>query len=147
MPVLVGQVGMFTKLEHYPEARQIQYVQRVLCQRCPLPCSLAACIFGRLDIPKLPLIPYRHAKGPVGEKCVWLTGSELIPDVCLGQRIVELGADIDLLNYVWDGGSSQEYKEHSPSAGDNRAHAESVMSHNRSGGSALDSLAARCDPT
>jgi len=46
------------------------------------------------------------------------------------QRIKELGADPDLLGYVWDGGSSQEYVFAIGSAADSsRVAGDSALSH------------------
>ena len=70
-------------------------------------------------------------------------------DTCnLWQRIRELGADPDLLGYVWDGGSSHEYVQPDKIAGSGLSQPDgqlalTTLPHNRLAASASDSPSAR----
>jgi hypothetical protein len=64
------------------------------------------------------------------------------------QRIRELGADPDLLGYVWDGGSSHEYVQPDKNAGSGLSQPDgqlalTTLPHNRLAASASDSPSAR----
>ena len=64
------------------------------------------------------------------------------------RRIIELAADPDVLGYVWDGGSSQEYVSVDTSGSGSRAAADSKLalsslSHVRLSASTQDSTGAR----
>ena len=75
------------------------------------------------------------------------------PSYCMTiwQRIKELGVDPDVLGYVWDGGSSQEYDENVSVVSDadsSRAQTDpkfalTTLSQNRLGSSTLDSPGSR----
>ena len=71
-------------------------------------------------------------------------------DTCnLWQRIRELGADPDLLGYVWDGGSSYEYVQPDKNVGSGLSLPDgqlalTTLPHNRLAASASESPSARC---